>query len=134
MPASDASVPPFELPGLRVTLDRLVFHTVAQTPRDRPHCFVYFLSIHNDSDVPVTVKGRKWVVREEDGEVTVVEGEGVVGQMPLIEPGGHFSYNSFHLMRTRSGVAEGAFLGLDASGRSVFTRIAPFRMVVPGGD
>lgn len=134
MPPTHPSVPPLELPGLRVTLDRLAFHPAAQTPRDRPHCFVYFLSIHNDSDVPVTIKGRKWVVREDDGEVTVLEGEGVVGQMPLIPPGDHFSYNSFHLMRSKSGMAEGAFLGLDDAGRSVFTRIPQFRMVVPGGD
>jgi ApaG protein len=125
---------PFELPGLRVTIDRVVFQPGAHAPPDRPHCFVYFVTIHNDSDVPVTIKGRKWVVRAEDGEVTVVEGDGVVGQTPLILPGDSFTYNSFHLLRTKMAVAEGAYLGLDAIGRSVFTRIPPFRLVVPGGD
>ena len=129
-----ASSTPIELPGLRVTLDRLAFHPNAQTPPDRPHCFIYFISIHNDSDVPVTIRGRKWVVRADDGEVTVLEGDGVVGQNPLIHPGEQFTYNSFHLLRTKSAIAEGAYLGLDSEGRAVFTRIPAFHMVVPGGD
>lgn len=125
---------PIELPGLRVTVDRVVFHPQAQTPPDRPFCFVYFITIHNDSPVPVTIRGRKWVVRAEDGEITALEGDGVVGQTPELQPGGTFSYNSFHLLRAKSAVAEGAYLGLDGDGRGVFVRIPPFRMVVPGGD
>jgi ApaG protein len=122
---------PIELPGLRVTVDRLIFHQAVETSPDRPFCFVYFLTIHNDSTTPVTIRGRKWVVRSSDGDITAVEGEGVVGQTPLIEPGSSFSYNSFHLLSARSAVAEGAFLGLDGDGRRVFTRIPQFAMVVP---
>lgn len=125
---------PIELAGLRVTVDRVMFQPEARTPADRPHCFVYFVTIHNDADVPVTIKGRKWVVRAEDGEVTVLEGEGVVGKTPLLHPGENFTYNSFHLLRTRTAVAEGAYFGNDPSGRPVFTRIPPFRMVVPLAD
>ena len=44
-----------ELPGLRVTLDQVVHHREAQTPPDRPHCFAYHITIHNDSDVTVTI-------------------------------------------------------------------------------
>jgi ApaG protein len=123
--------PPVELPGLRVSVDRVVFHAAFQAPPDRPYCFVYYITIHNDSPVAVTIKGRKWVVRAEDGDITAVEGEGVVGETPLIHPGSRFSYNSFHLLSTKSAVAEGAFLGLDDEGRTVITRIPPFRMIVP---
>ena len=123
-----------ELPGLHVTVDRVVHERNAQTPPDRPHCFVYFITIHNDSDVTVTIKGRKWVVTNEGGDVTAVEGEGVVGQLPRIEPGEKFSYNSFHLLDTRSAVAEGSYLGIDANGRKVLTRIPRFKMVVPEGN
>lgn len=125
---------PIELQGLRVTVDRVVFHPEAKAPAERPYCFVYFVTIHNESDVTVTIKGRKWVVRADDGEVTVVEGEGVVGQSPLLNPGEDFSYNSFHLLRTRSAQAEGAYFGVDGNGRRVVTRIPSFSMVVPGVD
>jgi ApaG protein len=119
-----------ELPGLHVTVDQVVHEPDAQTPEDRPHCFVYFISIRNDSESAVTIKGRKWVVKNTRGEVTAVEGDGVVGEFPTIEPGGKFSYNSYHLLDSDS-VAEGSYLGIDATGRKVITRIPSFRMVVP---
>ena len=123
-----------ELPGLHVTVDRVVHERNAQTPPDRPHCFVYFITIHNDSDVTVTIKGRKWVVRNERGEVTAVEGDGVVGQFPKIKPGDTFSYNSFHLNDTATAVAEGSYIGMDERGRKVLTRIPKFEMRVEGDE
>lgn len=119
-----------ELPGLRVTVDRVVHYADAQTPPDRPHCFAYFITIHNDSDVAVTIKGRKWVVKNARGEITAVEGDGVVGEFPRIEPGDSFSYNSFHLNDTTTAIAEGSYIGIDDSGRRVLTRIPRFEMEV----
>jgi ApaG protein len=121
----------FEPPGLRVTVDQVRYQPSVATPPDRPHCFVYFISIHNDTDLEVTIKGRKWVVTNERGEITAVEGDGVVGQFPAIPPGEKFSYNSFHLLDTGSAVAEGSYLGVDSSGRKVLTRIPRFKMTVP---
>jgi len=120
-----------ELPGLRVTVDRVVYQADAPAPAERPHCFVYYVTIHNDSNRHVTIKGRKWVVTDDCGGITVVEGDGVVGQFPSLEPGERFSYNSFHLLSARSAVAEGSYLGADAEGRKVLTRIPRFRMKVP---
>ncbi|MBI3851857.1 MAG: ApaG domain [Verrucomicrobia bacterium] len=120
-----------EPPGLRVTVDRVVYQPQVETPADRPHCFVYFISIHNDTDCSVTIKGRKWVVTNARGEVTAVEGAGVIGQFPTIDPGDKFSYNSFHLLDTPTAVAEGSYLGVDAVGRTVLTRIPRFKMMVP---
>jgi ApaG protein len=118
-----------EFPGLRVRVDDVVYMPGLDAPADKPHPFVYFISIHNDSPVPVTIRGRKWVVREDDGEVTVVEGEGVVGQTPEIAPGGHFSYNSYHVVACGADVS-GAFFG-EAAGAWIFARIPPFRLNVP---
>ena len=120
-----------ELPGLRVTVDRVEYQPDAQTPEDRPHCFAYFVSIRNDSDVTVTIKGRKWVVRNSRGEVNAVEGDGVVGQFPTLEPGEKFSYNSFHLIDAQPATAEGSYLGVTADERKVIARIPPFAMKVP---
>ena len=119
-----------ELAGLRVTVDRVVHYRDAETPPDRPHCFAYFITIHNDSDVAVTIKGRKWVVKNARGEITAVEGDGVVGECPRIEPGKSFSYNSFHLNDTTTAVAEGSYIGTDERGRKVLTRIPRFEMEV----
>lgn len=119
-----------EFEGLRVKVEDVVYMPSLETPPEKPHPFVYFISIHNDSPVPVIIRGRKWVVREDDGEVTVVEGDGVVGQTPVIEPGGVFSYNSYHVVAGGAAV-EGAFFGETAAGEWVFTRIPEFRLEVP---
>lgn len=120
-----------ELEGLKVTLDRLVYQHLGPNSPGRPHCFIYFITIHNESKLAVQVVGRKWVVTNSGGEITAVEGEGVVGQTPILEAGQKFSYNSFHLLDSEYAVAEGSYLAMDSKGRKVFTRIPRFEMRVP---
>ena len=48
--------------GLWVSVDRVEYVVGASGPPDRPHQFVYFVTIHNDSPRAVTIMGRKWVV------------------------------------------------------------------------
>ncbi len=119
-----------ECEKIRVKVDDVVYMPSLEAPPDKPHPFVYFISIFNDSDLPVTIRARKWVVRQDDGEVTVVEGDGVVGQTPRIEPGGHFSYNSYHVIALGSTVT-GAFFGETAAGDWIFARIPDFRLELP---
>jgi ApaG protein len=119
-----------ELKDLRVTVDRVVHVPHLDAPEDRPHPFVYFITIQNDSPETVTIRGRKWVVTDSDGQHLVVEGDGVVGKFPRLEPGEHFSYNSYHTIGSDS-VAEGAFFGVTEGGTRVFTRIPSFKMRVP---
>ena len=120
-----------ELEGLSVAVDRVVYQSDMATPEDRPHCFAYFITICNNSDITVTIKGRKWVVNEADGNKTVVEGDGVVGMFPELEAGESFDYHSFHLFSGDWAVAAGSYIGVDANGRTVITRIPEFRMDVP---
>ncbi len=119
-----------EFEGLRVKVDDVIYMPSLDAPDERPHPFVYFISIKNESGEKVTIRGRKWVVQEDEGEITVVEGDGIVGQTPVIEPGGHFSYNSYHVV-ARGANATGAFFGETALGEWVFTRIPDFRLDVP---
>ncbi len=124
--------PPMDLSRtLRVVVDQVIYLPQAETPPDRPHCFAYFITIHNDTDRPVTIKARKWVVTENDGTVIAVEGDGVVGKTPTLPVGESFTYNSYHLLATSGAVATGSYLGLDGTGRRVLTRIPPFEMRVP---
>lgn len=121
---------PRELEGLEVHVDDVIYMPSLEAPHDKPHPFVYFLSIRNGSAERVTIRARKWVVREDGGEVTVVEGDGVVGQTPVLAPGEDFSYNSYHVTAS-DGTAEGAFFGQTEGGEWVFTRIPSFRLEVP---
>ncbi len=120
-----------EPPGLRVTVNSVTHRTDLPAPPDRPHSFVYSISIHNGTPSPVTIKGRKWVVTDDRGEVSAVEGDGVVGQFPTIVPGDSFTYSSRHLLDLGSATAEGSYLGTDGDGRRVLVRIPRFTMTVP---
>jgi ApaG protein len=119
-----------ELPGLRVTVDRVVYVPHLEAPVDRPCPFVYFITIHNDSSATVTIRGRKWVVTDANDQRIVVEGDGVVGKFPKLASGEKFSYNSYHTIGSDS-VAEGSFFGVAEDGTRVFTRIPSFEMRVP---
>jgi ApaG protein len=119
-----------ELDGLRVTVDRVVFMPSLGASPDRPFPFVYFITIHNDSNETVTIRGRKWVVTDADGGTLVVEGDGVVGKFPRLLPGENFSYNSYHTIGSDSG-AEGAFFGVTDAGEPVRVRIPRFEMKLP---
>jgi ApaG protein len=120
-----------ELPGLEVTLDRLVYrHGGKQAPAETPHIFAYFLTIHNRSDRRVVLLGRKWVVEAADGSRLVVEGDKIVGYTPDLAPGERFSYNSFHLTAGRAR-ASGAFHGVDEHGTRIHVLIPTFDLRVP---
>ncbi len=121
---------PRELPGLTVTVTQVEHVPDIEGPPDKPHVFVYYITIANDSDEVVTIKGRKWVVREANGDTLAVEGDGVVGEFPRLERGDQFHYNSSHTIASDA-VAEGAYIGLTDSGEAVFARIPPFEMRVP---
>jgi ApaG protein len=82
------------------------------------------------SDREVTLKGRKWVLRDIDGHQQVIEGDGIVGEEPTIGVGGSFSYNSFHRTHTDS-IALGAFHGIDSDGQAIHCRIPEFEMKIP---
>ncbi|KAF0094002.1 MAG: ApaG protein [Puniceicoccaceae bacterium 5H] len=117
--------------GLHVQLDALEHrYAPEETPADRPHIFVYHLTIQNDSDRRINLLARKWVISYPNGQIDVIEGDKIVGKTPVLHPGDHFSYNSFHL--TDQGCfAQGAFFGLDDGENRVHVRVPQFEMRIP---
>ncbi len=71
--------------------------------------FSYRIRIANESDRRVQLLRRRWVIIDSDGDRSVVEGEGVVGQQPVIEPGHVFEYSSWCPLATSWGTMEGSF-------------------------
>lgn len=119
------------LTGLSATIDNVVYDPSLNAPPDRPHPFLYFVTIHNDSPEAVTIFGRKWIVRDSGCKgLIVVEGDGVVGQFPRIVPGTSFSYNSYHVVRADS-KAMGSFFGNTDSGKNVCVKLPEFKMTPP---
>lgn len=120
-----------ELKNAQVVLDRLIYqHDETNLPPDRPHAFIYFLTIRNLSDRRFTLLGRKWILAQADGTTQVIEGDKIVGQTPTLAPGQEFSYNSYHVTAINT-VARGSFHGLDEFDQPIHVKIPPFEMIIP---
>jgi ApaG protein len=120
-----------ELPGLTARLDRLEHHHGgASLPEDKPHAFVYYITIRNASDRAVTLLGRKWVIEYGTGDRLVIEGDKIVGETPRLAPGEEFSYNSHHVTGCDARV-QGGFHGVDESGAKVHVLLPPFELRIP---
>lgn len=115
---------------MSVRVDDVIYMPSLDAPSDKPHPFVYFITMVNESTERVRIMGRKWVVREEGGEFVVVEGDGVVGQTPVLEPGADFSYNSYHVT-AMSAEVRGSFFGTTATGKKVRVRVPVFKLELP---
>lgn len=122
-----------ELKGLKVVLDRLVYHQDSSLPAKAPHAFIYFLTIQNLSDRTVTLLGRKWIIITNDGNTEIVEGDQIVGKTPTLAPGEAFSYNSYHATSVSS-TASGSFHGVDQFNQPIWVAIPPFEMNIPFGS
>lgn len=120
-----------ELIGLTARLDKLHYHHGgASLPADKPHAFVYFITIRNTSDCTVTLLGRKWVVLHSDGTRLVIEGDKIVGETPRLAPGETFSYNSYHVTGLDA-CAHGSFHGVDEFGGKIHVILPQFEMSIP---
>jgi ApaG protein len=130
-PCAVPCVPSKEVPGLVARLDKLVHHHGGVSlPEDKPHAFVYYITIRNGSDRTVTLLGRKWVIEHGDGTRQVIEGDKIVGETPRLAPGEEFSYNSHHVTGCDARVL-GCFHGVDETGDKVHVLLAPFELTVP---
>ena len=72
--------------------------------------FAYFIRIENNSGEEVQLLRRRWLIKEVDGKIQEVEGDGVVGEQPMISPGEVHEYNSFCVLATFEGSMEGSYL------------------------
>ncbi len=125
-----APTPLQEREGVSARVDRVSFAPDFDAPPDRPHPFVYSVTVRNESSQAVTIKARKWVIKElTSGRCHVVEGDGVAGRFPRLLPGEMFSYDSYHVVAQDS-TAEGAFLACDQGGQPLLVRIPTFSMFV----
>ncbi len=113
--------------GLRVTAQPR-YDEERSDPREGTWFFVYTITIHNESEVPLTLLARRWVITDADGKVETVEGPGVVGEQPRLEPGEAFTYSSGCPLGTSFGVMEGSYLMLDDEGGSFEAVVAPFTL------
>jgi ApaG protein len=90
--------------------------------------FAYFIRIENHGSEPVQLLRRHWYIRHASGREEEVEGEGVVGKQPTIEPESSHEYNSFCILETFEGYMEGTYLMQRPNGETFDVTIPRFTL------
>jgi ApaG protein len=85
------------------------YHAEKSKPEAKQYFFSYLVRVTNLSDAPTQLVSRRWVITDGAGEVHEVEGPGVIGEQPWIEPGKTFEYESFCPLPTPTGNMRGHY-------------------------
>jgi len=101
-------------------------------PRENHYFFVYFITIVNKSNFAVQLLRRHWDIFDSIGDKRVVDGDGVVGETPLLEPGQKFEYNSGCNLTSEMGFMTGYYTLLNVVDENEFdVEIPRFDLIVP---
>ena len=76
----------------------------------RRFVFAYSIIIENKGTESVQLMRRHWLITNARGEVNEVEGEGVIGKQPVIDPGASHEYASYSVLETFEGTMEGSYV------------------------
>jgi ApaG protein len=101
------------------------------SPRESSYLFMYNVRISNVGAETAQLLSREWVITNAEGEVERVKGPGVVGEQPVLPPGGSFEYTSYCPLKTAVGSMQGAYQMVTAGGEHFDAVIAPFTLAVP---
>lgn len=95
------------------------------------YVFAYTISIRNLGREAIQLMSRYWLITNSDGHKTEVQGEGVVGEQPVIEPGSVYRYTSGAILETPMGTMEGYYVMLNGVGENFHVDIPAFRLALP---
>lgn len=109
--------------GIRVRV-RPRFSLADSDPQDGKFVFSYTIHMANESDATAQLLFRHWRIHDAAGEDSEVDGEGVVGEQPLLHPGDSHEYRSFCVLRSPVGYMEGHYTFVRPGGER-------FRVEVP---
>ena len=101
-------------------------------PMNSEYMFAYRITIENHNTFSVKLHHRFWHIFDSNSDYREVEGEGVVGQQPIIKPGEQFQYVSGCNLKTEMGKMSGKYKMENLYNKKTFeVSIPAFEMVVP---
>ena len=101
------------------------------SPRDEQYLFAYQVRISNVGTETAQLVSREWIITSAEGDVERVKGPGVVGEQPVLAPGGSFEYTSYCPLKTAVGAMQGSYQMVTGDGEKFDAQIAPFTLAVP---
>ncbi|MEK9501407.1 Co2+/Mg2+ efflux protein ApaG [Gaopeijia maritima] len=107
------------------------FSLARSDPADRTFVFSYRVDLVNEGEEDARLLFRHWRIHDAVGEDSEVDGEGVVGEQPLLSPGGSHSYSSFCVLRSPIGYMEGYYTFQRPDGRRFRVPVPRFHFEAP---
>lgn len=117
--------------GVKVSVETQ-YQPEYSNPANDHYMFAYKINIENVGENTVQLLRRHWEIFDSNGEHREVEGEGVVGEQPVIEPGGFHEYISGCNLKSDMGSMKGEYQMIRTIDNTLFdVKIPKFDMVAP---
>lgn len=116
--------------GIRVQVTP-VYLPDQSDPEEKRFVWAYQVRIENLGGTAVQLLTRRWRITDATGKVHEVIGDGVVGDKPVLQPGGDYEYSSGTPLATSSGFMTGIFQLIDGGGRRFAVRVPAFSLDGP---
>ncbi len=110
--------------GIQISVETF-YQADISSPRRANYVFAYRITIDNKSPYTVQILRRHWFIYDSLGDWSEVEGEGIVGQQPVLEPGDRHQYVSGTHLCTDIGTMHGTYLVQRAADAAQFEAHIP---------
>lgn len=114
--------------GIRIAV-RPFYLADESDPQAEKFLFAYQITISNEGDTSARLVDRHWIIKDAHNNIEEVEGDGVVGKTPFLEPGESFTYQSYCPLRTNYGFMRGSYGMIRGDGERFEAAIAPFALL-----
>lgn len=114
-----------ETHGIRITVHPAYAPEHSRPVRGR-YVFTYRIVIENLGDATVTLMRRHWHIHDPVGGDGEVQGDGVVGDQPVLAPGDDYEYESYCVLEGPEGHMEGHYLFRRTDGSRLQAKIPRF--------
>ncbi|MBU0695498.1 MAG: Co2+/Mg2+ efflux protein ApaG [Bacteroidetes bacterium] len=117
--------------GVKISVET-TYQPEYSNPVNEHFMFAYKIQIENLGDYAVQLLSRHWVIFDSNDTKREVEGEGVVGIQPIIEPGQNHEYVSGCNLKTDMGTMQGTYQMKRLVDNELFDALIPeFTLIAP---
>ena len=116
--------------GITVTV-KPYFLDDQSSPQEGHYVWAYQVNIKNSSSNTIKLNHRNWVIIDANGKIMNIQGEGVVGEFPVLQPGESFEYTSGTPLKTTNGFMQGFYLMSQNNGVQLKIDIPTFSLDSP---
>ena len=110
---------------------RPVYLEDQSAPDEHYYVWAYYVRIENLSENSVQLKNRAWRITDAKGRTQEVNGAGVVGEQPILNPGSIYEYASGTPLNTSSGFMTGIYEMQNEEGEMFQVKIPAFSLDTP---